>query len=374
MHLDVITKDLLRAIKTVSPAISNRAALPALTGLRLQASEGRLDLAGTDLDLTITVVVDAAVSSAGATLVSAKTLQKVVSACVSERIAFTTTDTGGISIEDGSRTIFLPQLPLEDWPRPAADDGFTLLGSIPAVLLVDALAKVVLCASGNEARAVLTSVVFFITSGSPVARLVATDSYRLGIAEIPLEQPADASHTFLVPARTCAVLAKLLGSADGSVELSGPADGSARAQVRFQAGNLRVESGLVEGEFPNWETITPTPGASYLDVDAAELASAIKAADSVTPAGAPVRLELDGECTLVGGTPETGELRARLTTASFTGGDTGELVVGFNPGFLADALRFVDQHRVRVYIVDGLKPALFEAPDRRHVLMPVRPR
>jgi DNA polymerase III sliding clamp (beta) subunit (PCNA family) len=104
-----------------------------------------------------------------------------------------------------------------------------------------------------------------------------------------------------------------------------------------------------------------------------ELTAALRAAASVrSTTGAPIRLSLDRTCSLALKEPDLGEMREQLAEARFTPNGAGALKVAFNPDYLADAIRFCGAERGRMWVRDGLKPVLFEGPDRRYVLMPIR--
>jgi DNA polymerase III sliding clamp (beta) subunit (PCNA family) len=70
--------------------------------------------------------------------------------------------------------------------------------------------------------------------------------------------------------------------------------------------------------------------------------------------------------------PDLGTVREELAEASFSPNGAGPVEVSFNPDYLLDAIRVVGADRGRMWVRDGLKPALFEGPDRRYALMPVR--
>jgi hypothetical protein len=128
-----------------------------------------------------------------------------------------------------------------------------------------------------------------------------------------------------------------------------------------------------EGEFPNWKQLVPNPEGGSFEFDPEELGSALRAATSVRSTnGAPVRLTLDRACSLALKDPDLGEMREALTEARFSPNRAGAMEVAFNPDYLADAIRFCGAGRGRMWVRDGLKPALFEGPDRRYVLMPIQ--
>ena len=117
----------------------------------------------------------------------------------------------------------------------------------------------------------------------------------------------------------------------------------------------------------------PESDGGSFEFEPEELTSAVRAADSVrSTAGAPVRLTLDRTCSLALREPDLGEMREQLAEATFTPNGAGAVEVAFNPDYLADAIRFCGVERGRMWVRDALKPVLFEGPERRYVLMPIR--
>ena len=129
----------------------------------------------------------------------------------------------------------------------------------------------------------------------------------------------------------------------------------------------------VEGEFPNWRQVVPEPEGGLLEFDPRELGSALRAAAAVcSTKGAPIRLSLDRVCSLAVKEHDLGEMREALTGARFSPNGAGAMEVAFNPDYLADAIRFCGAERGRMWGRDALKAVLFDSPDRRYALMPIR--
>jgi DNA polymerase-3 subunit beta len=208
--------------------------------------------------------------------------------------------------------------------------------------------------------------------------VVATDSYRLGVTRIGLQSsPRTGANPLLVPARAIRSLAKQLRASEAILEVAALEEdgdnGSGASRVTHVLPDAEWTVRTVEGEFPNWRQVMPEPSGAHVEFDAEELSSALRAAASVrSTKGGPVRLSLDGTCSLALVDPDIGEMWQVLSGASFSPNGVGAIQVAFNPDYLADAIRFCGTGRGRMWVRDGLKPALFEGPDRRYALMPVR--
>jgi DNA polymerase III subunit beta len=381
MMLMVTAKPFTAELKSVLPAIATRSGLPMLSGVRLEVSEEEVSIEATDLELTARRVVHGAVTvdAAGSVVVPAKALVKAVAAMGESAIALESCDgRAGLDVRAGTRTVTLQGWPTDDWPAAPRVAAIDPIASIEASAVTDAFERVALCASSDEARPALTCVALFFREDPAAIEVVATDSYRLGVAQIPVEAGFRVSDgPLLVPARAVRLLAKQLKGAEGAVQVraleASGVEPSRASRIAFSLPDAEWTVRTVEGEFPNWKQVVPNPEGGSFEFDPEELGSALRAAASVrSTTGAPVRLTLDRTCSLALKDPDLGEMREALTEARFSPNGAGAMEVAFNPDYLADAIRFCGAERGRMWVRDGLKPALFEGPERRYVLMPIR--
>jgi DNA polymerase III subunit beta len=382
MKLTLPTKPFIAELKALLPAVATRPGLPMLSGVRLDASDDGLAVEATDLELTGRRVVhdDVTVDGTGSVVAPAKELIKALKAMTEPEIDLESDPTGAraeVCVRVGARTVTLQGWDVEDWPAVQRLAEVDPIASIEAPALADALERVVLCASHDESRPVLTCVALYFEEDPAGLEVVATDSYRLGATRVPVSSPVRATDgPLLVPARAVRLLAKQLKAADGTVQilaLAGSGEDSWTERVGFVVPGAEWTVRAIDGEFPNWRQVVPEPDGGSFDFDPEEHTSALRAAASVrSTAGAPVRLSLDRTCSLTLREPDLGEMREQLAEARFTPNGPGAVDVAFNPDYLADAIRFCGAERGRMWVRDGLRPVLFEGPDRRYVLMPIR--
>ena len=285
----------------------------------------------------------------------------------------------GLDVRAGTRTVTLQGWPTDDWPAVPRVAAIDPIASIDASAAVDAFERVALCASDDEARPVLTCVALFFREDPPALEVVATDSYRLGVARMPLEAGFRVSDgPLLVPARAD----QAPGQAAQGSRRRRPGSGSggigrraiARIARRVQPARCRVDGSNRRGGVPELEAGRAGARGRFVRVRSgrARFGPASRGTSVRSTKGAPVRLTLDRTCSLALKDPDLGEMREALTEARFSPNGAGAMEVAFNPDYLADAIRFCGAERGRMWVRDGLKPALFEGPDRRYVLMPIR--
>jgi DNA polymerase-3 subunit beta len=253
-------------------------------------------------------------------------------------------------------------LPAEEFlklPESAADAV-----TLDATALAAALSQVVRAASRDDARPILAGVL--MTAEPTGLRLVATDSYRLAMRDLPGTTLLAEGQHVLVPARALGELGRVLSGAQ-EVTLRLGAD-----QASFEVGSVRVTTRLIEGEFPNYRQLVPSGYPNRLTVGKEPLLDAVRRVKLLAREATPIRMALrpDGlELTAV--THDVGQAREDLD-AKYEG---SEMVVAFNPEFLIDGVEATPGDDVVLETLDSLKPATLratEGTDFLYLLMPVR--
>ncbi|HYF45595.1 MAG TPA: DNA polymerase III subunit beta, partial [Acidimicrobiales bacterium] len=227
-----------------------------------------------------------------------------------------------------------------------------------------ALRQVVLAASSEDSRPILTGVL--LAAEEAGLRLVATDSYRLAVRDLPGTTVLAEGQSVLVPSRALGELARLLADA-GEVTLR-----LGEREASFAVGDVTLTTRLIEGEFPNYRGLIPSSHPNRLTVGREALLDAVRRVRLLARDSTPVRLVMkpDG-LELVAVTQDVGQAHEELD-AKFEG---AELTVAFNPEYLSQGAEVTPGDEVTLETVDALKPALLrstESPDFLYLLMPVR--
>ncbi|MHB8490804.1 MAG: DNA polymerase III subunit beta [Solirubrobacteraceae bacterium] len=347
---------------------SARSGLAAIGGVLVTARDGSATLAATDLDMSIRVPLDGLVEGDGAVVVPARLLLDVVRMAPGPDVTCTVSAAGdSLEVRSGSSTVSLRALRTDDFPTlplGEADGGLTL----PGATLTGAIGQVARAASRDETRPLLTGVL--VTAQGRSLRLVATDSYRLAVREVPLDGELPDSFEATVPARALSEAGRLAqqGAAE---EITVAVDGN---QVVFKVGTTILTSRLLEGHFPDYRQLLPESPEHELQFATTELLDVVRRVSLVAQKNTPLSLVLrDGEMTVSAKTPEVGE--ASETIAADFHGEGFE--IGFNPLYLRDGLESVEAPSATLKLVSPLRPGVIEAGGLEggsftYLVMPVR--
>jgi DNA polymerase-3 subunit beta len=361
---------LVEALTTAGRAVSSRGgATQVLSGIRLEVAGDRLHVAGSDLDLTIEIELSTAGTEDGACVLPARLVADIVRALEPGAVTLETDDDEA-RIVAGRSQFAVRTFPIGDFPRLPRVGGEGVV--IPAGEFNEALRQVVRAASSDDARPMLTGVLMSAEEGG--LRLVATDSYRLAVRDLPGATVLSEGQHVLVPARALGELQRLLsagtsGGADRPVTLY-----LGEFEASFETGPVRLTTRLIEGEFPNYRQLLPATYPNRLSVDKETLLDAVRRVKLlVKDATTPVRVTLRAEgIDLRVVTQEVGQASEDVD-AKYEGGP--DLTIAFNPSYLMDGVEAVVGTEVILETIDSTKPATVRSTENdnfRYLLMPVR--
>ncbi len=201
-------------------------------------------------------------------------------------------------------------------------------------------------------------------------RIVATDSYRLAIKDLPDSKVMGSGESVLVPARALGELQKLLlATTPGQNAFMILSDN----EVSFQVDQTILTARLLAGKFPNYEQLIPPSYPNCLTLKKSVILESIKrmkllVRDNTTP----IRIRLsNNEVELSVVTPEIGQAQ-EVIDAQYIGEDS---TIAFNPTYLAEGLEAITGEDIVIDTIDTSKPATVRSPKDtsfQYLLMPVR--
>ncbi|MEO8461839.1 MAG: DNA polymerase III subunit beta [Chloroflexota bacterium] len=369
MKLSVMQENLARGLSVVSRAVSARSTLPVLANVLLRTEDAGLKLTATNLEIGITYWVPGKIESDGATTVPAKLLTDLVNSLQGgDRIDLDLGPGETLDLRCGRFASHLKGIDAEEFPA-IQTTGERPTTRIAQNLLREALEQTAFAAATDEARPILTGVLCRFEGGS--LTLAAADNYRIAVKTIPiLDTVTDTS--VVVPARALTELMRVLTDSDSPVEI---VLAQARNQILFHLDGIDLVSRLIDGQFPNYQSVMPTAHTTRAILDREELLRAVRPAALIAHESANiVKLQVggDGEPGItVSANAEIGDHVGQVE-ASVEGDGT---TIAFNAKYLADVLTNVTADQFALELQGPLAPGVFKpiGDDQYvHVVMPVR--
>ena len=368
---------LVDALGLVSGVVVTRTPKPVLTCVKLSAGDdasdsspdgeaGGLLLEATDTEVSIQLSTPRVeIAEAGSCLLPADKLSSIVKESIDASITLATD--GDVAQVKGSDSNF------KIFGHPAAE----YTGRIPAVDAWDfeiraaelhRLIAQTLFATARENSRYAINGVLFERSGDKLI-VVATDGHRLAVANgscTLIGGDEGGTSTAIIPAKALNLLQRLFDDAEQMVKVK-----VRDSQVIFKADGAVLASNLVEGNFPPYGDVIPKDGDKKATLSTDTFISAVRRASLLTNEESKgVRMAFGPEgLKLTARAPEMGEAEVSVELPEYTG---EPIEIGFNPAYLLDALKVVDDNQVTIDLKAGNKPGVLRTgPNFLYVVMPV---
>src|SRR4051812_25449183 len=367
MKLSISKEQLIQGLQAVQNIVSTRTTLPVLSNVLLRAEPTRLDLTATDLDVSISSSVEANVEKPGAVTLPAKKLFGIIRELPTPQIELDIDDKNNCRIVAGSSYYKINGLAAEEFP-PFPKFAENRKITLPQDKLRSLLRKTSFAISTDESRFVLNGI--YVSLKDHKVTLVATDGRRLALAEEEVDLPPSSQGECIIPSKAINELNRLLGT-QNDVEIRFTDN-----QVAF---NLQGEKGystliiskLIDGNYPNYKQVIPGEMKERISLVREELLQALRRAEIMTSEKSnSVKLSFGkNKLEITANTPEVGEARESLAI-NYKG---NEMAIAFNPTYMMDPLKALDNDEVYLELIDELSPGVIKINGPfLYVLMPMR--
>ena len=341
-------------LNNVMHAISSRATIPILSGIKLNLTETELLLTGSDTDISIEIKIpvseDLTVDSTGSIVLPARFFSEIIRRLPGKEFSLEVKESFQTQIISENSEFTINGLDANNYPRlPEIPDESSFV--ISGKTFREIINETQFAVATQESRLVLTGVHF--TFSPDKIHAVATDSHRLSSRALTLENGPQAKTDLIIPGKSLLELARIIGETDPEIKVC-PGEN----QVLFEIGNILFYSRLLEGSYPDTERLIPTDSTTTVEFDLMELSSALDRASLLTHAGRNnvVDLTLDTEKQSAKLSGESAEIGNVEEDVSFKKLEGNNLKISFNPDYLRDTLKASVTDSVIMDFTQPLRP------------------
>ncbi len=362
MKFKISREALQTGIQNVIQVVGSRSTLPILSNVLIEASQGKIRMTTTDLDVGVSGEIEADVEVEGRTTLPVKRLSSIVGVLPASEVEITVDSKNVATITSGPSFFKIMGLPESEFPALPTFEGAQEF-KISQSELKSALKKTSYAISTDETRYVLNGI--FLSFHDQKLTLVATDGRRLALVENALEYPEAQDCDIIIPTKAVSELQRQL-SENESVILQLKDN-----QVCFQLGNKFIVSKLIDGSYPNYKQVIPGQAQERLEIDRSILLDTTKRVSLLaSDKSNSIKIEFrHGEISLSANTPDVGE-SSEAIPIDYSG---KEFAIAFNPDFLMAPLRNIDSTTVNFDFIDEMSPGVIRVgEDFLYVLMPMR--
>ena len=369
MKFNLNQQDLQKSLNYCQGVIEKRSTLPILSNVLLDASESKLTITATDLDLIfINKISNVEILEEGKTTTSSSIMYDIVRKFSSgKKINFSSVGDSKIHLESEKSDFNLNCINASEFPL--TDENFNENEFIiKSKELLKLLNKCKFSVSNDETRHYLSGIFIHQTQMEDKIFLtaVATDSHRLSISKIRLKNKIEFD-PIILPKKTIFQLCSILEDFDGDIKIS-----NVKSKIKFEINDSILISKLIDGKFPNYFQVIPKENQKKLEVDLKLFLNSVDRVASVSSDkkdGVKFSLSKDMLNLSVNNT-NSGDGKESLIVKF-----DHELDISFNSRYLIDVASQLDGEKIEIYLKDTGLPALIKDPsdfDSIYVVMPMK--
>ena len=269
MHITFPKANLQKAINVLQKVSQNKTSSNLPGAIYITTKNGQVELQGNDFELGIRLTIDGDIKEPGTLVVGSRYFQELIRKLPGDTIElYKPEDGNSLTITSGSSEFNLVTLHPDDFSlvEQIHDQDHVNIDSFAMKELIDLTNY---AAATDEDRPVFTGALLEINENE--ITMVATDTHRMAVKKITIDEPATTPMRAIIPTKTLAEVSRLL-----------PTDNPAminiiwnRTQIVFNFESIYIISRLIEGTYPEYEKVIPSQFDSSAVIDRREFAGAV---------------------------------------------------------------------------------------------------
>ena len=355
---------LVKAINTVSKAVSVRTTIPILKGILLKAEDNRLTMSASDLDLSIETSIDIQCYEEGSLVVPAKLFGDILRK-LPNSIVNMTEEAGKLNINCLGSDFSVVTMPAEEFPTISEIKSNDFI-DINKEDFSNLIRKTIFAASIDEKKGILTGTLLNFEDND--LELVALDGFRMALSQKNIS--TGVNKKIIVPARILAEINKIIAEAEGSDTISLVLEDK---KIEILTEDTRVVARLLEGDFIKYREIIPSSHKTSIILSRNDLLQSIERAALLTKDNKNnlIKMNITDGSLDISSRSEEGNVNEHINIDKK--GD--DLVIGFNSKYILDVLKVVSDDEIKMEFGSSVNPALIvpvEGKEYTFLVLPVR--
>ncbi len=345
MKVCVAQSELLNALTTVVKALGVNSTLPVLQGVKITTHTESLCVEATDLDFSSKVEVPASIEVPGEAVLPGKLIFDIVKSLPNAKMSLSVEDNKSVvtceTVAFSTSVLNASEFPT--FPQIEKEDQITL----PFETFKNLIKKTKKCVSKDESSPVITGV--YLESKEGRVRCVATDSYRIAIAEEKINGQTTDFNVIIPPHFLDELISLKQENSDVKIATNSN-------QVIIEIGNATFINRKIEGAFPDINMIINFKNETLFVVDKEKFKDAIKRVSILSTDNASLKINISPEqnsIQLSVNSPETGTA-TEIVPAKCEG---AEASIGLDSAYLTDGLASIGSNHVAMTVSTNKQPA-----------------
>jgi DNA polymerase-3 subunit beta len=350
----IINRDLLFLnLNNVSRALSTKAPMPILTGIKIEARNNCLFLTASNNEISIQALIkdkrQLKIEEEGLVVVPGKYFIEIIRKIDSKDVDFTTFEENIVKILADRSNFTLNALDKDNYPIISFNDSDTMI-TMDVGNLKQIIRKTTFATSLSESRVILTGVSF--ASEGKKLEVIATDSFRLA-KKFMIFETEYPKISVVIPSRSLDEFNRIIDENEASVEIHFSA-----SKVLFKYKNMLYQTRLIDGTFPNTSNLIPADFLTNIKFNKNDLIAAIERASLFTnlDSSSIIKFTLNSDKTveISSTTNEIGTVKEEIIPLECS--NVMNFQIAFSSKYFLDAIRSFDSTEISIHFTGEIKP------------------
>ncbi|RHV12249.1 DNA polymerase III subunit beta [Clostridium sp. OM05-6BH] len=359
MHIICDKSKLIEGMNIVMKAIPGKTTMMILECVVIEVKDNQIKLIANDLQLGIETLIDGEIKQEGSVAVGAKVFFEIIRKLPSDNVSITVDEDYHMNISCGKAKFNIMAKATDEFPylpNIVKDKNV----NISQFTLKDIIRQTVFSISDNENAKVMTGELFEIHDSE--LKVVSLDGHRISIRKVKLNRSYD-DVSVIIPGKTLIEISKIInGGMDDEVSIF-----FTDKHVLFEFEDTIVLSRLIEGEYYKIDKMLSTDYETKVTVNKRKMLECIDRSTLLLKESdkKPVIIDVQDDYMKFAMNSAIGSMDEDID-ASKEGKD---ILIGFNPRFLMDALRVIDEDEITMYMINPKAPCFIRDQEETYIYL-----
>ena len=350
---------LLKGVNTVLKAVPSKTTMPILECILIDATLGKIKFTANDMELGIETTVDGSIQEKGIVALDAKIFSEIVRKLPENEVTIETDAKLNTTITCEKAKFNIPGQSGDDFTGlPAVEKNESI--TLTQFTLKEVIRQTIFSIAANENNKMMTGELFEVNEGT--LKVVGLDGHRIAIRNIKLEGRSDDVRV-VIPGKTLQEISKILNAdAESFVNIY-----FTNNHVLFEFDQTHVVSRLIEGDYFKISQMLSNDYETKVSINKKEFLDSIDRANLLIREGdkKPIIINILNGLLQVNVNSAIGALNEDIDIDK----EGKDIMIGFNPKFLMDALRVIDDENVTIYLVNHKSPCFIRDKEENYIYL-----
>lgn len=351
--------DLLNSVNIVLKAVSAKTTMPILECIVVEVTNNHIKLIGNDMELGIETLVNGTIEAEGTIALNAKVFSEIIRKLPDSNVMIETAENYSCTITCEKAVFNILGKSSEEFPAiPKIERNQSI--TISQFSLKEIIRQTVFSISDNESNKIMTGELFEINQDE--FKVVSLDGHRISIRKIKLKESYDPIKV-IVPGKTLNEISKILsGEAEEEVNIF-----FTNKHIVFEFNDTMVLSRLIEGEYYKINQMLTSDYETKVKVNKKEFLSCIDRATLLIKESEkqPIIIDVKDDNMELKINSQIGSMNEEIDIEK----EGKDIMIGFNPKFLIDALRVIDEEEIDIYLFNPKAPCFIKDKEENYIYL-----